>query len=376
MAARTRLHSAPMRGSSVTLPKSVQDYLVHTVQGVSIRAIARQHGDHASTVLRHIRRLEQRRDDPLFDKALTQLGNAFEPRGLDGISDLNRKDAGNMNSWTKMEPEKLARESLLVLRAMSEPGALLVIAQGVEGAIVVKSGTDNRPVRRAITSQDVAEYLSVSEWITLTGTPGAKVARYSITSKGRGEFNRLMAHAESARAAGLEEGDLDAARGKVAAKTQRRARRSAGADAPIHVLARRKRAGGTPFLSPQMVQAAERFRESFEIAQLHGQVTQDWEALLQGNGGKLRAASHSTGAEAQVDRRMTAEASLAKAIAALGPELAECVILSCCHEHGMETIEDKLDYPARSGKIVLRIALATLERHYATQGADTYNLIY
>ena len=40
------------------VPRSVQNYLDHTEKGVSIRALARQQGCHASTVLRQIRRIE------------------------------------------------------------------------------------------------------------------------------------------------------------------------------------------------------------------------------------------------------------------------------------------------------------------------------
>ncbi|MEM7190935.1 MAG: helix-turn-helix domain-containing protein, partial [Pseudomonadota bacterium] len=40
-------------------------YLAHTEQGAGIRAIAQAVGIHPSTVLRAVRRVEQKRDDPL-----------------------------------------------------------------------------------------------------------------------------------------------------------------------------------------------------------------------------------------------------------------------------------------------------------------------
>lgn len=55
------------------LPKGVQAYLVHTGDGLSLRELARQRGCHASTVLRQVRRTENRRDDPLVDEALLRL---------------------------------------------------------------------------------------------------------------------------------------------------------------------------------------------------------------------------------------------------------------------------------------------------------------
>ena len=52
------------------VPEIAVTYLSHTTLGVSLRQIARQKGVHASTVLRQVRKCEQRRDDPLVDQAL------------------------------------------------------------------------------------------------------------------------------------------------------------------------------------------------------------------------------------------------------------------------------------------------------------------
>ncbi len=40
----------------------------------------------------------------------------------------------------------------------------------------------------------------------------------------------------------------------------------------------------------------------------------------------------------------------------------------CCYLEGLETAERRLGWSARSGKIVLRIALMRLHRHYEAQG--------
>lgn len=346
----------------------ISAYLAHTMAGVSIRAIARTYGCHASTVLRQIRKTEQHRDDPLTDSAFEAMEALFAGRII-ATTYAQWKDAAIMESWSKMEPEKLARESLKVLRALGEPGALLVIADGVEDAIVVKNGPDDRPLRRAVLTRTVAEYLAVQTFVKATTENPGRVARYAITSAGRGELSRLIAEAESARAKASGEDE----EGKTPSrKTAKPSRRPVGADAPVVVLSRRKR-GGEAYLTREMVVAAERFRENFEIAAMGSSLSQNWEALVQGRvgGGTITGRT-----EASVDRRRNATSSLTKAIRALGPELAECVILSCCHEEGMETIEDKLDYPARSGKIVLRIALATLARHYEKEGGEDFDLIY
>ena len=55
------------------LPHAFRLHLEHTEAGQSIRALARQDGLNASTVLRHVRRCEMRRDDPLIDEALCKF---------------------------------------------------------------------------------------------------------------------------------------------------------------------------------------------------------------------------------------------------------------------------------------------------------------
>ena len=48
----------------------------------------------------------------------------------------------------------------------------------------------------------------------------------------------------------------------------------------------------------------------------------------------------------------------------LGPGLAEVAVRCCCFEQGLEKTEQIMGWSARSGKIVLRIALQRLKRYY------------
>ena len=64
------------------------------------------------------------------------------------------------------------------------------------------------------------------------------------------------------------------------------------------------------------------------------------------------------------DASSNARNRVALALSELGPGLSDVVLRCCCYLEGLETIEKKLSWSARSGKIVLRIALMRLKIHY------------
>jgi DNA-directed RNA polymerase specialized sigma24 family protein len=350
------------------VPDTVRTYLAHVEGGASLRNIARQTGVHASTVMRQVRRCEGLRDDPLADAALKSLEMLWHDRSH---SSGPARHGGRERPMTRttQDTERLDRETLRALRALTEPDALLVIADGIEDAVVVSHVEDDRPVRRAVVPRDVAEILALKEWIA--GQAKGRLARYRITPAGRSELGRLVAATESRKVAAVGEASGQFHPGKGSARKPR----TAGAEPPLRVLARRKRTDGAPFLTPAMVRAAERFRESYEIARAGGALEADLEPLLSGTI-TLRPPTARGSAAVAVSRDLVALESLVKAVKKIGPELAEAVILACCRETGMEQIEEQLEFPARSGKIILRIALGALQRHYDEVGDENHDLIY
>lgn len=358
------------------VPEPVRLYLAHTEGGATIRALARGRGCHPSTVLRQVRRTENLRDDPLADAGLTRLGQLWAQRRDAAHAPLSAQDPLPMTERHASPDTAMPQDTLRVLRALMEPKTILVIADGVEDAVVVHDAGADRPVRRAVVRREVAEALALRELIS--GRQTGRLARYAITAAGRAEAGRLLAQDESRRLARTvrEAGgpgaavEDDAVPGAKAAGV----RRSPGTDAPLHVLARRQRTDGEPWLPPELIAAALRFRENWEIARIGGALTRDWGALI---AGRVSSGSGGTGHPSGLaTRRLEAEQSLEAAIRALGPELAETVLLGVCQEQGMEDIEKRLAFPARSGKIVLRIALRMLARHYASIGSGDYDLIY
>jgi hypothetical protein len=129
-------------------------------------------------------------------------------------------------------------------------------------------------------------------------------------------------------------------------------------ESPLAWLARRKGVDGKPFLAPAQVEAGERFRRDIEQAQLLQRVTANWDA-------SMAASRRDAGAGFVVsDLAIDARKRLTRAYDALGGELGDLLTDVCGYLKGLETVERERGWPARSGKVALRIALDRLAAHY------------
>lgn len=349
------------------MPDTVVRYLAHTVSGRSIRDLARSAGCHASTILRQIRRVEAWRDDPLVDAALMNLETA--PITLDfgaAKAGMNTRNTPNMNaSNLQHDPEMhiatLEHHSAVILRRLSEPDAVLAVAENMEKAVVVRGKGEGNSTRTAVVDRDIAQAMALKGWIACA-QPG-RVSRYHITATGRSDLIRLLAKEESRASAAVGQGFAEAQTPFGAAapvgnapKALRRSRFSS-AESPLAGLARRKDRDGSPFLNDDLVQAGERLREDFELAQVGPQVAQNWDRFL--TGPRTSAPDSGTG-----DGPSRARTRVVGALGDLGPGLSDVALRCCCYLEGLESAEQRMGWSARSGKIVLRIALQRLKRHY------------
>ncbi|MEM9438132.1 MAG: DUF6456 domain-containing protein [Pseudomonadota bacterium] len=355
------------------LPEPAWHYLIHTESGLSIRAVARLAGIHASTVSRQVRRFEALRDDPLVDEGLRRLGRSYFRQAARGKTPApSEKDRKEMKHETLPLPtdatpseELIAREGLRILRRLCETGAVLAVARDMEKAVVVRDAADGSTTKTAVVDRPVAQAMALKDWISC-GSPEARIARYRITSVGRAALKRLLAEQES-RAAGFNESQTafagqhrEWAEREVmedGAERPRRLRYNL-AESPLAGLARRKDKSGAPFLEEALVAAGERLREDFELAQMGPRVAQNWERFLTGgHGGSFTSTDGLGGPEA-------ARARVQDALKELGPGLGDVALRCCCFLEGLETAEKRMGWSARSGKIVLRIALTRLQQHY------------
>ena len=105
---------------------------------------------------------------------------------------------------------------------------------------------------------------------------------------------------------------------------------------------------------------AERLLEDYELALLESNAPIDWLGAIRSG---LSRKSQASAASALYRAR--------SALADFVPGLGDVALRCCCRLEGLEAVEQTMGWSARSGKIVLRIALQRLARHYEdTQAAE------
>lgn len=262
-----------------------------------------------------------------------------------------------------MDEASLAVEGRRILRRLAEPGAVLAIAPDMDKAVVMREFADGRAARTGVVDRLMAQAFVLKDWIACR-KPG-RVATYEITPTGRAALKRMTDEDDRNRG-GMAESAAPFAdqhrswddRGVPGDDGPRKIRYSMP-ESPVALLGRRRDKDGKLFLEAELVVAAERLREDFELAQMGPRVAQNWDRFLTGND-KSSFRGDAGGAEGP----RAARDRVAAALRDLGPGLGDMVLRCCCYLEGLEVAEKRMGWSARSGKIVLRIALQRLRRHY------------
>jgi hypothetical protein len=131
-------------------------------------------------------------------------------------------------------------------------------------------------------------------------------------------------------------------------------------ESPLLWLHRRMGKDGKPQISAQEVAAGERFRADLTLAQMMSRTTMNWDASLapgqRGAGGRDPASAS--------DAALAARQRVRQACDRLGPDLSGLAIDVCGFLKGLDQVERERKWPARSAKVVLRMALSALSAHY------------
>ena len=314
------------KNRSTWLPIAAQHYFLHKEQGTPIRTIARKLGCHASTVSRQVKRIERMRDEPAVKATLEKLKQTQNNTGAFG--------AGTA------DPEEQR-----ILKLMQTKGAVLVLAENMQKAIIVTETRSHSAVPIGTVLSEVAQAMAMRG--VLQCISSGKLSRFILASKpeSSNSYSGFCDTTSNYKA------QLDRNQNARA-----NAKRTGPLETPLAILARRRDKNGHAFLSRALVAAGQRLQEDFEIAKLKTSEGYNWDLCLIETA--QEAAILKDAGQRQAIERVSA------ALRELGPGLGDIALQCCCYLEGLETTEKTLGWSARSGKIVLRIALQRLKRHY------------
>lgn len=127
-------------------------------------------------------------------------------------------------------------------------------------------------------------------------------------------------------------------------------------EAPMRRLAALRGLSGEPWLSKSELAAAGKLRADWAVGEIGLVRGSDWMAAPMG--AAVRGAGNAQ--EAAMARRCDARRRVADALAHLAAPLRRVVEHVCLHEEGLEAMERAEGWPARSGKLALKLGLAQL----------------
>lgn len=136
-------------------------------------------------------------------------------------------------------------------------------------------------------------------------------------------------------------------------------------ESPLAWLRRRRGANGRPLVSDVQLAAGERLRLDYTRAGLMPRLGVD---LTRPPSPRGQAVSANRVADS-VDGALAARERVRLALGFVGGKLGSLLIDVCCELVGLEEAERRRDWPRRSGKVVLMIALDRLADHYGMSEA-------
>lgn len=131
-------------------------------------------------------------------------------------------------------------------------------------------------------------------------------------------------------------------------------------ESPLLWLHRRAGKDGRPQISDAQFAAGERFRADLTLAQMLPRTTMNWDASLTPGNGSAGPRDPAAASDSAVAARQRVRSACER----LGPELSGLAIDVCGFLKELDQVERERRWPARSAKIVLRLALSGLASHY------------
>ena len=249
----------------------------------------------------------------------------------------------------------LSRSALRLLTLLGEPGSSVMPDPAHAGAVLAHAGRGGVTLGRGSYPLAALRELAAEDLVqTLPGPRG----RTAISDTGRAHLRRTGSAAGpdafAAQHREIEQVDLHGPDGVERAVANAR-------ESPLAWLRRRRDRDGESLIDPASFEAGERFRRDLTIAGLLPSVTARWDGAVGGSGGGGRDPAGATDAVVAARQRVRA------ALAAVGPDHGDLLVDLCGFLKGLELIERERGWPARSAKVVVRMALRGLARHYGLE---------
>lgn len=241
----------------------------------------------------------------------------------------------------RMAEAVLGREARRIFRKLLAPQAF--IAARAEGGFGVFPSAKAKHHSLAVDPELLRECLA-RDWLRGRGT---EPERFVLSPAGEGWYARATAASEPFAAQHQVRSDITL----ETADGRQRVTRNEG-ESPLGWLRQRKVIDASQF------EAGERLRRDYTLAQLSPRMGVDLSApILGGRRGMKSQAPLS-------ETVLAAKQRFRAAMLAAGPGLADVLFDICCHLTGLEEIEQAKNWPRRSAKVVLDIALNRLALHY------------
>ena len=132
------------------------------------------------------------------------------------------------------------------------------------------------------------------------------------------------------------------------------------AESPLAWLRRRGGKEKVPFLTAAEFAAAERLRQDYYRSSLSQKLCADWQIPARGT----TAQGPRNAVLDAADNALAAKERFMQALGALGPGLDDLVFSLCIREISLGAVEKARKWPKRTAKVVLKLALERLARHY------------
>ena len=234
------------------------------------------------------------------------------------------------------------REAARLARRLATAGAR--IRRDPEGYALISPLTARRGVVDA----------STVKALLADGALDAEGADYVLSQAGRAMVRRLLAGGNdfAAQHQPRERRTIEEEGGHASVLVDQ-------GESPLAWLRSRKGRDGRPLIDDAAFQAGERLRSDFTRGQLMPRVTANWSAAVAS--GRRGGAG---GMAELTDAALSARLRVERALAGAGPEFSGLLVDFCCFLKGIEEIERERDWPKRSAKLVLQLALSALARHY------------